>query len=119
MTEQYTPTTEEVRELIAEARSRGWQNKLGGYQYVLKIRLTDALESVVAERDAALACIAEVSAKAWSEGWSARASRGYAHLKAGECVPPPDHINPYRKAANYPSSGSYGSVLNNREELHD
>lgn len=36
--------------------------------------------------------------KAWSEGWSARASRGYAHLKVGECVPPPAHINPYRKA---------------------
>ena len=36
--------------------------------------------------------------KAWDEGWSARASRGYAHLKVGECVPPPAHINPYRKA---------------------
>ena len=43
--------------------------------------------------------VTEVAAKAWSEGWSARASRGYAHLKVGECVPPPAHINPYLEAA--------------------
>ncbi len=44
------------------------------------------------------ALIQEREARAWDEGWSARASRGYAHLKVGECVPPPAHINPYRKA---------------------
>lgn len=37
---------------------------------------------------------AEVKAEAWDEGWAARADR--KHLKVGECVPAPPHINPYR-----------------------
>lgn len=36
----------------------------------------------------------KAKAEAWEEGWAARASR--PHLKRGECVPPPPHINPYR-----------------------
>lgn len=57
----------------------------------------DAVRAAAA-LEAATAHDAEVAARAWDEGWSARASRGYAHLKVGECVPPPAHINPYRKA---------------------
>ena len=54
------------------------------------------LNDALAERSVA-AIGRAAAAKAWDEGWSARASRGYAHLKVGECVPPPAHINPYRK----------------------
>ena len=31
---------------------------------------------------------------AWQEGWAGRASR--PHLGMYECIPAPDHINPYR-----------------------
>lgn len=34
-------------------------------------------------------------AAAWGEGWTARADR--PHLKRGESVPPPTHINPYTR----------------------
>lgn len=46
--------------------------------------------------DAVLAVLDDVRAEAWQEGWAYRADR--AHLKHGESVPAPDHINPYRKA---------------------
>jgi hypothetical protein len=39
---------------------------------------------------------AEIKAEAWDEGWAARADR--KHLKVGECVPAPPHINPYRRS---------------------
>ena len=44
-----------------------------------------------------------IKAEAWNEGWAARASR--AHLKVGECVPAPAHINPYRADRSGASNG--------------
>lgn len=111
---EYVPTTEDVRagllsrvmDTLAYYQCRETNPKadhpLMGYHAFsedqrewLREKKREAAEEIVrimAEHDA------EVAAKAWSEGWSARASRGYAHLKVGECVPPPAHINPYRKA---------------------
>ena len=37
-------------------------------------------------------------ADAWQAGWAARAER--PHLKRGESVPAPSHINPYRGGRN-------------------
>lgn len=79
------PNTRQVRDFYCHARQSVTQ------------RWRD--HSFEAEFDAWLAAHdAEIAAKAWGEGWSTRASRGYAHLKVGECVPPPAHINPYREA---------------------
>lgn len=72
--DDYTPTTKEVE--------RACVRSIGPARFYAWLTAHDA----------------EIAAKAWSEGWSARASRGYAHLKVGECVPPPAHINPYREA---------------------
>lgn len=54
-------------------------------------------ENHLQEADAVLAVIDvdAVRAEAWQKGWADRADR--AHLKHGESVPAPDHINPYRK----------------------
>lgn len=66
MTEQYTPTTEEVRELIAEAREQAAYlrgvSRDGSMPYSGELleSLSDALEAVRAEHDAALACIADL-----------------------------------------------------------
>ena len=77
------PTTEEVRDSYRYSNQRP---DICGKDFGIEF------DRWLAKHDA------EVAARAWSEGWSARASRGYAHLKVGECVPPPAHINPYREA---------------------
>lgn len=90
MSERYVPTTDQVENGFAHDLEAKYHNPVDYGAYVESNRR--AFRRWLAKRDA------EVAAKAWSEGWTARASRGYAHLKVGECVPPPAHINPYRKA---------------------
>lgn len=80
---EYTPTVEEARaEFVTNKSFRmpaGWRG-------------AEEFDRMIAEVERAAA------EKAWAEGWATRASRGYAHLKVGESVPAPGHINPYWSA---------------------
>lgn len=88
----YVPTTEEVRD--------GWVCLIfdGGAREEAKLDSRWNQELSEAQFDRWLAEVERAAAeKAWAEGWATRASRSYGHLKVGESVPAPRHINPYRK----------------------
>lgn len=80
--------TEQLRDKIARALAT--QTTCDGLAHPSELHFRQA--------DAVLAVIDldDVRAEAWQKGWAYRADR--AHLKRGESVPAPDHINPYRKA---------------------
>lgn len=88
--EQAMDALERLHLLVEHAKAIAVDVKLGATDQI------DELLKLLKEPPSPSA-LDHAKAEAFAEGWALRASRGYAHLKVGESVPLPDHINPYRR----------------------